>query len=310
MEFHKRDKIIIDTDPGTDDALAIMMALNSKALSIECITTVGGNATLADTTRNTLRIIEHLGIPISHDLNKPGIPIVKGSSRPIKGTFRYGYSYHGKSALGVRLHPAKSTTYPANATEFIARIASEYPNQVTLVALGPLTNIAKAIISHPQFRKQVKQLVVMGGAIKIPGNVTKYAEFNIYNDPVAAELVFSSGIPTKLIPLDICTDVNFAKENSPWVKSKSATAILSNRILNNWFESHPDHLKYNLYDPMALVATIKPNLLKYKQAKITVLKGGTQSGRTVARHGNGSVKIAIGTDKCKSEEFISKLLAL
>ena len=309
MTARQLNKVLIDTDPGTDDALALMMALSSPDLDVQGITTVGGNASLADTTRNALRLMEYLGVPGARDRHRHGLPVVKGSARPLNGRFHYGYYFHGPAGLGVRLPSPKTAPHPGRAPEFIARLASESPGQLTLIALGPLTNVARALALDPQLARWTRELVVMGGAIDVPGNVTQFAEFNIYNDPVAANAVVSSGIPTTLVPLDVCRLVGFARGDGPWVEGRSRTAALANRILSSWFKLHPDRDVYDLCDPLALVAAVRPGLLAYEQATVAVPTGGEHLGRTLAAYGSGPVRVAVGVDAAGAKALIAKLLA-
>ena len=190
--------IIIDTDPGIDDVTALLMALRSPDLTILGITTVGGNARLAHTTRNTLRILEYAG--------RPDIPVFKGSARPLRGAFSYAYHFHGPAGLTARLPLPRTSSSPLSAVDFLAKALRDAPGQVTLVTLGPLTNIARLLQQRPAVSGWIKELVVMGGLFTASGNSgpLKTAEFNVYNDPEAAQLVLSAGIPTTVVPLDVC----------------------------------------------------------------------------------------------------------
>ena len=122
-------KVVIDTDPGTDDALALMMALNSPDLEVQGLTTVGGNATLAHTTRNALRVLEYMG--------RSDIPVFRGASRPLRGSFRYGYYFHGPAGLTTRLPLPRSEPGPLPASEYIARVAESLAGELVVIALGP-----------------------------------------------------------------------------------------------------------------------------------------------------------------------------
>ena len=135
-------KVVIDTDPGTDDALALMMALNSTELEVLGLTTVGGNATMAHTTRNTLRLLEYLG--------RSEIPVYRGASRPLRGRFEYAYSHHGPGGLTVRLPLPRFRPKTLRAPDYIAKAARLLAGELVLIALGPLTNIARAITREPR----------------------------------------------------------------------------------------------------------------------------------------------------------------
>ena len=294
--------VLIDTDPGTDDALALMMALNSPGLDVRGLTIVGGNATLAHTTRNALRILEHLGVT--------DVPVSRGASRPLRGKFHYAHYFHGPGGLTARLPAPRSEPHPEPASEFITNLASAMRGELVVIALGPLTNIARALIREPRLADWTKEIVVMGGAVEAPGNVTPYAEFNIYNDPTAAHIVLTSGIPVTLVGLDVCTQTYVSREDIPWVTGDSKSSELANRILANWFRLHTDRVRYDLCDPLAPVAAIEPGLLTYRRANVAV---GTdepeQLGRTVAKYGDGPVKVATGVDVQRSKALMAHLLS-
>ena len=201
-------KVVIDTDPGTDDALALIMALNSPDLDVQGLTTIGGNASLAHTTRNALRLLEQLG--------RPEIPVYRGAARPLTGKFHYGYYYHGAGGLTVRLPRSASEPGPLRAPEYIASLAHTFSGELVLIALGPLTNIARALTSEPKLKEWVKEIVIMGGAVDVPGNASPFAEFNIYNDPVASSQVLASGIPITLVGLDVCNCVHVTRDENGW----------------------------------------------------------------------------------------------
>ena len=294
-------KVLIDTDPGTDDALAMMMALNSAELDVLGFTTVGGNARLADTTRNALRLLKYLG--------KTDVAVFRGSARPLRGMFRYAYDVHGRAGLGVRLPSPLTAPHAERAPQFIAEMASVHRHDLMVIALGPLTNIARAMALEPQLAVWVKQMVVMGGAVEVPGNVTPHAEFNIYNDPVAAGAVLSSGIPVTLIGLDVTRQTYFTAAASPWVGGDMPAARLSRRILAGSLGSRRDLVRFHLHDPLAVVAAIRPDLFSYKQATMTVeTEDPVQTGRTIATYGDGPVAVAVGVDVERAKAMTVDLL--
>ena len=249
-------KVIIDTDPGTDDALAIMMALNAPELDVQGLTTVGGNASLAHTTRNALRLLEYLG--------RAEISVYRGAARPLDGRFQHAYYHHGPGGLTVRLPPHESTLPPLRASEYIASLAESLAGELVLIALGPLTNVARAMTAEPRVVEWLKEIVVMGGAVHVQGNVTPHAEFNIFNDPHAARLVLSSGTPVTLVALDVCDEVHVTAEEVSRHAGPSRGARLAERILTNWFGAHGEVGRYGLCDPLAIVATVDPDVMTYR----------------------------------------------
>ena len=197
-------KYIIDTDPGTDDAVAFIAALNSPELDILALTTVGGNASLEDTTRNALDLMTLLG--------RPDMPVYRGAETPLTGVFPFAYDFHGPGGLSVPIPSSQSEPRPETAADYIQNAALEHSGDLVIVALGPLTNIAQAFIDRPNLRDHVKELIVMGGAVEVPGNITPHAEFNTYCDPRAANVVFQSGAPVTLIGLDVCREIFFTRD--------------------------------------------------------------------------------------------------
>ena len=295
-------RVVIDTDPGTDDALALIMALNSPDLDVMGLTTVGGNARLAHTTRNALRLLEYL--------DQADIPVCRGASRPLRGRFRYAYDYHGPAGLTVRLPSPESTPEPMRAANYIMTAAAAFQGELVLIALGPLTNVATALTSEPRLAGWLKRIVVMGGAVEVAGNVTPHAEFNISNDPAAANIVFSSGAPVTLVGLDVCNRVSFIRGEVRRNRSASKSARLAGRILGNWFASHGEASSYMLCDPLAVVAAIAPRTLTHRQAKVTVETVDPERiGQTTAVYGTSTVSVTTGVNADESLELIRSLLS-
>ncbi len=294
-------KVLIDTDPGTDDALAIMMALNSPELEVLGLTTVGGNASLTHTTRNTLSLLEYLG--------HQEVPVARGASRPLKGKFLYGYYYHGPGGLTVRLPRPRIRSVRVRAWDHIVSLASALRGGLTVIALGPLTNLARAMNQEPRVTDWLKEIVVMGGALAVPGNVTPHAEFNTYNDPHAARVVFESGVPVTLIGLDVCNQAVESRSEAPWYSDSSDSGRLASKILSNWFEADPDRNTYNLCDPLAAAAAISPGLLSYREAKVAVeTEDPERMGKTTAIYGRGSVKVAVDGNMDEARQVIRCLV--
>ncbi len=190
-------RIIIDTDPGQDDAVAILTALASPELDVVGITTVAGNVPLALTTVNALKICELAG--------RPDVPVYAGCDRPMARDLVTAEYVHGRTGLdGAELPDPATTVRPEHAVDFIVDdLATAEPGTTTLCALGPLTNVATAIVREPAIVPQFRELVLMGGGFFEGGNVTPAAEFNIYVDPDAADVVFRSGIDLTMMPLDV-----------------------------------------------------------------------------------------------------------
>lgn len=190
-------KIIIDTDPGIDDAQAIAFAVAHPEIELLGLTTVYGNATVDITTQNALVILNTFG--------QPQIPVAKGAADPLRQIRRPSPDFvHGQDGLGnLNLPKSSNQSIALSAAEFIVQQANAMPGQVTLVAIGPLTNIALALQLDPKLPSKLRELVVMGGTVKAPGNVTPLAEANFISDPHAADQVLAQDWPLTIIGLDV-----------------------------------------------------------------------------------------------------------
>jgi inosine-uridine nucleoside N-ribohydrolase len=192
------ERVIIDTDPGIDDTAAIFFALTSGVLQVEMLTTVFGNVAVEQATRNALTILEIAG--------RPDIPVYPGAGRPLNGdTPTYAPRIHGVNGLGdVPVEPPTASAGAGRAAERLVEAVLASPGEITLLAIGPLTNIALALTLEPAMAGALEQLIVMGGAVRTPGNITAVASANIYNDAEAALMVYRSGAPLVQIGLDVC----------------------------------------------------------------------------------------------------------
>lgn len=191
------DKLIIDTDPGVDDSMALQFALASKEFYILGITTVFGNVDIEQTTKNALRLL--------HLANRSDIPVAKGASKPVQGEFLGGVPFvHGYDGQGNTWKPAGPLKpIDIGAEEFIIEQVLRYPNQVSIAALGPLTNLARALDKEPKIQDKVKEIVFMGGNAFCSGNATPTAEANMLSDPEAADKVLGANWPMTMVGLDV-----------------------------------------------------------------------------------------------------------
>ena len=198
-------KLIIDTDPGIDDSVAIMMAFQAPGVEVLGLTTIFGNCTTAYATRNALILCEKAG--------RPDVPVAEGSAEPLKGGKPQVADFvHGSDGLGNVSVPEPTTKKAEQtAAEFLVDKVSQFPGEVSVLALGPLTNLALAIKMDPSFVSKVKKIVVLGGAFFAAGNATPSAEANIHSDPEAADMVFTSGADIAVVGLNITTQVSFTE---------------------------------------------------------------------------------------------------
>ncbi|HKD48224.1 MAG TPA: nucleoside hydrolase [Rhizomicrobium sp.] len=271
-------RVIIDTDPGVDDAFALLLAMRSPELHIEGITPVAGNVPLDLTLPNALRMVDIAG--------RSDIPVAAGARGPLERRLVTATYAHGENGLGGAVFPApKSKPIAEPASVFIQRIVNKYPGEVTLLTLGPQTNVATALASDPGLAKLIKGVVMMGGSLS-GGNVTPSAEFNIYVDPEAARIVFQSGIPLFMVGLDVTrktalTEAHLRRlEAAGTPVSKAAATIARNTIDHNraqGFLGGP-----NMHDPLAMAAFLNPSLLTWKDYYVDIeTKGELTAGETV-----------------------------
>lgn len=262
-------KIIIDTDPGQDDAVAILLALASpEDLQVLGITAVAGNVPLPLTEKNARIICELAG--------KPQTPVYAGCDAPLKRKLVTAEHVHGKTGLdGPQLPTPKMALQDQHAVDFIIDTLRREPaHTVTLCPLGPLTNIAQAFLKAPDIIPRVQQIVLMGGAYFEVGNITPAAEFNIYVDPEAAEIVFKSGIPLVVLPLDV---THKALTNRARIEAFRGMGTEPGRMVAEWtdFFERFDMQKYGsegapLHDPCVIAYLIRPDLFTGRHINVEI----------------------------------------
>ena len=268
--------IIIDTDPGTDDAVAILLALAAPELEVLGLAAVAGNAPLAATERNARAVLELAG--------RTEIPVYAGCPRPIGGGAITAAHAHGEGGLGsLDLPPPQMALQPVHGVDFlIETLRASAPRSVTVCALGPLTNIAAALIKAPDIAQRIAELVVMGGASYALGNTTPCAEFNIHADPVAAAVVFGSGAAITLIPLDLTHQVMSTPERIEGVRvlgnrcGSAAALLMSPPRARTTGGGQPP--TYALHDPCVIGYLLAPELFDGVETNVAV---ETQSPLTV-----------------------------
>jgi len=264
-------KVVWDMDPGIDDALALILALKSPEVQVLGITTVAGNAPVEMASANARRVLEYL--------NAESIPVAMGASHPLDRPLEDALSYHGPDGLGnCDLPPPNLPLYPAKAWDFLARSVLDAPGEVALVATGPLTNVAYAFELHPELPGLLARLVLMGGAYSLMpygtgGNRTPFAEFNIWQDPEAAHIVFNSGADIFAVGLDVTMDpaACLNRQHLEQIKTRhTPTAHLVAQLVEYEVKYHGC---CRMHDPLALATLLDASLLDFKLAKIKVVKG-------------------------------------
>lgn len=270
----KKIPIIFDCDTGTDDAIAIISALYSKELDIRAFTTVSGNVHLRHTARNTLNLVDYLGFKIK---------VAAGADKPLCRELKVAQC-HGEDGLGgIYLPKAKAELYEKDAIETIYEEALKLRGELEIVAVGPLTNIAQALLKHPDLKKLIKHITIMGGAMR-GGNMTQVAEFNIFVDPEAAKIVFEAGIPMTMVGLDVTLKTIISEEEMQAYKTIDTKAgKLTYEILNYMVErSKVDNLEEAvMHDGLALGVCIHPEFVNTESYYVNVeTKGEFTYGHT------------------------------
>ena len=261
-------KIIIDTDPGQDDAVAILLALASPELDVLGLTAVAGNVPLHLTQKNAMKICELAG--------KPDTKVFSGAIRPLVRQLVTAEEVHGKTGLnGPALPEPVMTLQDRHAVDFIIEtIMAEAPASVTLCPLGPLTNIALAMSREPRIVPRIQEIVLMGGGLFEGGNVTPTAEFNIYVDPHAAEIVLKCGAPIVMMPLDVTHKALTTAKRIAAFRALGTKVGVATAELLEFFERF-DEDKYGtdggpLHDPCVIAYLLKPELFSGRFINVSV----------------------------------------
>ncbi|NMC29136.1 MAG: nucleoside hydrolase [Pelolinea sp.] len=301
-------RFILDTDPGIDDALTILYALASPEVKMEAITVVNGNCPMEQGVINALSVLELAGAV--------HIPVAKGMDKPLLLPVVNAEVTHGKNGLGYAELPVPRTSpVKEHAVELIHELVMQDPGQINIVAIGPLTNIAMAVRLYPQIVGAVEHIYIMGGAINHCGNMTPLAEFNIYCDPHAASIVFHSGIPFTLVPLDVTYQTLMTAEDLrrfEAIKTPLSDFIVkASRYVMEYLSESQEIMGCALNDPLALAALFKKDLLEISPLVLDVdTNYGVSMGKTFADFYNYEQKPANGDAALdvKARDFVDHFL--
>ena len=296
-------QFIIDTDPGVDDAIAILMAMAASEIEILGLTTVGGNVPLARATRNALSLLQAA--------SRSDIPVAKGASRPLRGKFAYAPYFHGPSGLSQRLPDPANGPVEDGAVKFLYDQLTGERGEAVLVALGPLTNLAVLLRERPIALEQAKQIVVMGGAVNTPGNVTPEAEFNFYCDPVAADIVLSSRLPITMVDLAACRQVKIGREQALGLKSATPLGRLMLDMLQGWFHRELSREEFEFCDPLAMAIALHPAIATATKVDLDVgIENGELLGATSETGGPGEITLTQDVDSSRFFALFGRLFEL
>jgi pyrimidine-specific ribonucleoside hydrolase len=299
------EPIIIDCDPGHDDAIALLLALASPEVELVGVTTVSGNSTLDKTTANALRVLEFV--------ERSDVPVAAGADRPLVRQQHVAAHVHGESGLdGPDLPPPQGTPIDRHAIDFIADEIRVHGGDLTLVPTGPLTNIALLLALHPDARP--RRIVLMGGAIG-EGNVTPAAEFNIWADPEAARRVFESGLDVTMIGLDVTHQAVITPEHTERLRAAGRVGAMVAELVDFYSRFHgrsyPELGGSPMHDPVALAHVTTPGLVEVGEFAVSVdCSWDLGRGRTnVDRRGRSGLpanaKVGVAID---GEAFVEHLL--
>lgn len=276
------EKLIYDTDPGIDDALGLLFLAASPEIELLAITVTHGNTTQEKCLRNALQLVELAGI--SH------VPVARGASEPLVKELSVAEETHGDGGLGYAVLP-ESSVKPVAETghDLIIRLVTENPGQITLLCVGPMTNIALALLKAPQIASQIKRIVAMGGSIHYPGNATPQSEYNVFCDPESYEIVLQSGIDMTLVPLDVTYQCLLTTEHVS--KMSSARTTVQNFIKDStrfYMEFHDVYQGIKgcaINDPLAAAIIIDPKLVTLTDYFVEIeLRSETSKAKTIADH--------------------------
>ena len=294
--------IVIDCDPGHDDAIAILLALASPEVELRGITTVAGNQTLEKTTRNALKVVELTG--------RTDIPVAAGADRPLRRALRTAANVHGESGLeGPDLPDPTTRPVAAEAVDLLAELIEP---GVVLVPTGPLTNVALLLERHPDVAERLERIVWMGGAIA-EGNVTPAAEFNAFVDPEAAAAVFGSGIPVTMIGLDVTHMALFTPEHADRLRGTGKAGRVVAELSDFFQKFHEERYGFHgspIHDALAVADVIDPTLVTRLHCNVEIetasqyCDGRTVVDRWLVTDGPRNAHVGIDVDAARFLELL------
>jgi len=255
----KKFPIIIDTDPGIDDALAILLAFQCKKLDIKLITTVAGNVGIETATKNTLFLVKKYGYEI---------PVVKGANTPLVREPINASDVHGNSGLGnFKKDNTSANLSGEDAPKAISAILKSSLEPIIIIALGPLTNIAKLIQNHHDCLYNIKRMYLMTGSFDGKGNIVKHAEFNAFADPEALDIVLKSGLDIVLSPMELGQDSAISKKVFEEMEITSEKDMMVTEMIEGGHDTVVKG-KFGLHDPNTILALIKPSLYRFRKCNV------------------------------------------
>jgi inosine-uridine nucleoside N-ribohydrolase len=305
MAHAKPRLTVIDTDPGIDDAIGILLALASPEFDIRGIITVAGNIGIETTTRNAGRLLAFAG--------REDIPVVKGAAEPISRAGPQPLNLHGEDGIGgVPLPNPAGVPEGQHAVEWLAEILLKHPaGTIDVLALGPLTNLARLALERPEVASRIGRIIAMGGVVHEHGNVGPRSEFNLWADPEAAAVVMGSGVSLILIPLDVTRRVRATRDlASTLIRSGKPIAQMVAQLIEAYFMSPTAHESRPLHDPCVMLYALSPELFHCEGLRLRVsLSRDEQAGElAIVQGGGASVQVALRVEAPAALELLMNRL--
>lgn len=275
-------KVILDTDPGIDDALAFILLKAMPEVELQAITVTHGNTSVEKCTTNALKLVELLGMQ--------EIPVAMGADQPLVKALSVAEETHGDTGLGHAVLPSPTTTVVANnAANLIIEIVNANPGEITILCIGPVTNLALALLKEPSLRKKIKNVVSMAGTIHYPGNATPSSEYNVFCDPESFDILLRSGIDLTIVPLDVTYQCLFTKDHV--ARLQGAREDIRNFIDRStafYMEFHAEYQGIQgcaINDPLAAAILVKPELVTFRDYYVDIeLHGEFTTAKISADH--------------------------
>jgi purine nucleosidase len=304
-------KVMIDCDVGVDDALALILAFHSPELEVKAVTGVTGNVPVGKVFENIQKVLS-----LIQPKNKP--LIARGADQPLAGKPVYAYSVHGRDGLGgakIDLQGKGDAwkLFSGRADELLVKMARQYPDEMHLIATAPLTNLASALQRDREGIRKLKEITIMGGAVRTGGNITPFAEFNIFSDPLAAKIVLESGPPITLVPLDVTHRVSLTpqrmEERVKPINNPFSKFLIEATGYHSTTRRFRNGQLFYLHDPLAVGVVIDPTLVKKERLSIDVeIQEGNHYGKTSEAKEGPEIDVCLGVDPQKFLELFASRL--
>ncbi|MFQ5927659.1 MAG: nucleoside hydrolase [Terriglobia bacterium] len=295
--------VALDVDTGVDDALALILALRSPELNVRAVTCVAGNTSVEFATRNTLLVLDRLEA-------RTDLPVARGAGEPLARPLASATDVHGADGLGntSALYPRSTRPYRMDAAALLCETIQEQPNALTVIATGPMTNLAQACARDPAAFGRLKEIVQMGGAVAVPGNMGPHAEFNLWVDPEAAAAVFATGVPLRLVPLDVTEQLVLTRTRVRQSAQERDSGVFQfvRECTVVYFDFHQQRVGINggyLHDPAAVTAAIHPEWFTWRRAHLAM--DTRERGRlSMEQDAAGTAQVAVGVEAARVVDFV------